>query len=252
MSLTRLGLRHHGLTKIVAATIVAFGGLIATAASPAVAASGSNDSVSVSGHGSVKATPDTLIADLDAHAKRASASDALSAAGDVAASVINALEANGVASNDIQTSGVSVGASYGKHGKVTGYRADENITARMHPLNTAGQALDAASTAGGNSLEIRDASLTVSNKAKYEALARSKAFASAKSAAEQYAELASRQLGRVEQITTTSHSSFTPHSVTLPDTSEAAGAVSAPSKAIPVNPGQQSISTSVRVVWALQ
>jgi uncharacterized protein YggE len=239
------------ITKAVAVATVAFGGLAVIGASPAAAASASNDSVSVSGHGSVQATPDTLVSDLDVHAKRASASDALSAVGPIATSVINALETNGVAASDIQTSGVSVGPSYGKHGKVTGYRADENITARMHPLSTAGQALDAASAAGGNSLDIEDANLTVSNKAKYEALARTKAFASAKAAAEQYAELAGRQLGRVEQINTTSHSAITPHHVALPNTSAGAGAVAAPSSAIPVNPGKQTVGTSVRVVWAL-
>jgi uncharacterized protein len=241
---------NYRLTKIVATAVVAFGGIAIVGASPAAAAGASNDTVSVSGHGSVKATPDTLVTDLDVHATRSSASDALSAAGPIATSVINALEANGISASDIQTSGVSVGPNYGKHGKVTGYRADEDITARMHPLNTAGQALDAASAAGGNSLDIEDANLTVSDKAKYEALARSQAFASAKAAAEQYAELAGRQLGRVEQITTTSHSAFTPHHVVLPNSS--AGAVAEPSAAIPVNPGQQSIGTSVRVVWALK
>ena len=242
-------LTGFSLTKVAAATTIAFGGLIATAASPAVAAGRSDDTVSVSGHGSVKGTPDTLIADMDAHAKRAAASDALSAASDVATNVINALEANGIDASDIQTSGVSVGPAYGRHGKVTGYRADESITARMHPLDTAGKALDAASAAGGNSLDINDTSLTISNKSKFEAQARSKAFANAKAAAEQYAQLAGRQLGRVEHITATSHSSGVEH---FPIASGGSGAAAAPSTSIPVNPGKQTISTSVRVVWALQ
>jgi hypothetical protein len=244
-----MSLTAFHLSKVAAATTIAFGGLIATTASPAVAASGSNDTVSVSGHGSAKGTPDTLIADMDAHAKRAAASDALSAAGEVATNVINALEANGVDASDIQTSGVSVGPSYGKHGHVDGYRADESITARMHPLDTAGKALDAASQAGGNSLDINDTSLTISNKSSFEAKARTKAFASAKAAAEQYAELAGRQLGRVEQITATSHTSGVEH---FPVESAGGASAALPSRSIPVNPGKQTISTSVRVVWALK
>jgi hypothetical protein len=191
------------LRKLAAVTALTFGGLAATGAAPAFASAGSTDSVSVSGHGSVKGTPDTLIADLDAHATSSSASDALNAAGQVATSVINALEANGVASNDIQTSGISASATYGKQGHITGYRADESITARMHPLSTAQTALGAASQAGGNSLDINSTSLTISNRAAYQERARAAAFASAKAAAEQYAELAGRQLGRVMHVTAT-------------------------------------------------
>ena len=121
----------------------------------------------------------------------------------------------------------------------------------MHPLDTAGQALDAASEAGGNSLDHQqDSTLTVSNKAKYEALARSKAFANAKAAAEQYAELADRELGRVEKINATSHSSNVQH-VGISDHCRRRRSP-APSKSIPVNPGKQTISTSVHVVWELK
>jgi uncharacterized protein YggE len=239
------------LTTVAAATMFAISGLAAASANPASAAGRADDAVNVSGHGSVKGTPDTLIASLDAHARRANASDALSAASDVASNVIAALEANDVDASDIQTSGVAVGPAYGRKGKVTGYRADESITARMHPLDTAGKALDAASAAGGNSLNIDDTTLTISNKAKYEALARSKAFANAKAAAEQYAELSGRELGRVEKITATSHSSGVQH-IALPSSDSAGGVAAAPSRAIPVNPGKQTISTSVRVVWALK
>ena len=245
-----MSLISRRLSTVAAVTTIAVSGFVAAGAPPAAASGRSDDAVSVSGHGSVKGTPDTLIADLDAHAKRANASDALAAASDVASKVIAALEANGVDASDIQTSGVSVGPAYGHKGKVTGYRADENITARMHPLDTAGKALDAASAAGGNSLNINDTTLTISNKAKFEAMARSKAFANAKAAAEQYAELAGRELGRVEQITATSHSSGVQH-ISLPS-SDSAGGVAAPSRAIPVNPGKQTISTSVRVVWTLK
>lgn len=246
--------RVRAATRIAAVSMLAAAGLSATAALPATAAAGngSNDTISVSGHGSVKAKPDTLISYLDAHARRDTAQDALDAAGQVATNVVNALEANGVDSSDIQTSGLSVGPSYGRHGKRNGYRADENITARMHPLDTAGKALDAASNAGGNNLDVDDSTLTVSNRAKYEALARTKAFDAAKAAAEQYAELADRQLGRVEKISAVSHSSRVQH---LPSAGGAGGTTagaSAPSTSIPVNPGKQTISESVHVVWAMK
>jgi uncharacterized protein YggE len=243
-----MSLTGFRVTKVAAATAIAFGGLIVAGATPAVA-SGSTDSVSVSGHGSVKGTPDTLIADMDAHATRSSASDALSAASDVATSVVNALEANGVPASSIQTSGVSVGPTYGRKGHIDGYRADESITARMHPLSTASTALGAASQAGGNSLDINDTSLTISNKAAYQAKARAAAFASAKAAAEQYAELAGRQLGRVMHITATTSG---PGVVHYPVPVEAVGGSAGSAPSVPITPGTQTIGASVRVVWALQ
>lgn len=249
MSLTKLGLSKRGLTKVAVVTTMAFGGLIVAGASPAAAAGGSTDSVSVSGHGSVKGTPDTLIADLDAHATRPSAADALDAASQVATSVISALEANGVATSDIQTSGVSAGPTYGKQGHITGYRADESITARMHPLSTAQTALGAASQAGGDSLDINSTSLTISNKAAYQEKARAAAFASAKAAAEQYAALAGRQLGRVMHITATTSG---PGVVRYPVPVEASGgSAGSAGPSVPINPGTQTIGATVRVVWAL-
>ena len=251
MTLTRA---RFGVTRTVAIATFTIGGLVVAGATPAGAATRhhTNDTVSVSGHGSVKATPDTLISDLDVHAKRDSAQDALDAVSQSATDVINALEANGVDSSDIQTSGLSVGPNYGRKGAFTGYRADEDITARMHPLDTAGKALDAASEAGGDNLAIQDSVLTVSNKAKYEAMARSKAFGNAKAAAQQYAELADRQLGRVEKIRAVSRSSRVQHVGVADGSAGGAAATPAPSKQIPVNPGKQTISTSVHVVWALK
>lgn len=237
------------ITKLVAATSIAFGGMAVAGATPAVAAGSSPDSVSVSGHGSVQGTPDTLIADMDAHANRPAASDALDAASQVATSVVNALEANGVAASDIQTSGVSVGPMYGKGNTITGYRADESITARMHPLSTAQTALGAASQAGGNNLDINSTSLTISHRAAYQARARAAAFANAKAAAEQYAELAGRQLGRVMHITA---STSGPGVIHYPVPVEAAGGASGGSASVPINPGTQTIGATVRVVWALR
>ena len=240
---------RYTLTKVAAATTLVFGGLVATSAAPAVAAGGSPDTVSVNGHGSVKGTPDTLIANLDAHATRDSASAALGAASQVATDVVNALEANGVDASDIQTSGVSVGATYGKGNNITGYRADESITARMNPLSTAQTALGAASQAGGNALDINSTELTISHKGAYQAKARAAAFANAKAAAEQYAQLAGRQLGRVIHITA---STSGPGVVHYPYPTDSAGSAGGGAASVPINPGTQTIGASVRVVWTLR
>jgi uncharacterized protein YggE len=242
---------------MVTATL-ATGGLVVAGASPAAAADDStNDTVSVSGHGSVKGTPDTLISHFEAHARRASTEAALNDCGRVVTRVINALKESGVAEADIQTTGLSVGPTYNRHGKFTGfYRATEGLTAKMHPLDLAEKALDAAAAAGGNSLRIGYSSLTILNKEKFRSEARAQAFANAKAAAEQYAELAGRQLGRAEQIvgnaTGPSAETISPPHRALPNGGASAGAVGAPSAGVPVSPGKQKISASVDVVWALE
>ncbi|HVT22614.1 MAG TPA: SIMPL domain-containing protein [Mycobacteriales bacterium] len=248
-----------GLTRSVVATLLCAGGLVVAGATPAAAADDTttNDTVSVSGHGSVKGTPDTLISHFEAHAKRASSQDALEATGRVVARVVDALEASGVSDDDIQTTGLSVGPTYNRHGKPTGfYRAEEGLTAKMHPLKVAEDALDAAARAGGNSLRIGSSSLTILNKETYRSMARAQAFANAKAAAEQYAELAGRQLGRAEEIVGTAtgpsaESIRPPRHAGLPSAGSGVAAA-APSTAIPVSPGKQRISASVHVVWALE
>jgi uncharacterized protein YggE len=229
--------------------------LAISGAAPAVAHSGSTpDSISVSGHGSVEGTPDTLISDMTVHAKRDSAQAALDAAGQIVQQVVDALEANGVASKDIQTSGITVGPRYAKHHVLTGYRAEESLTARMHPLDTAGHAIDAASAAGGNALSIDYSYLTLSHKAAFEAKARAKAFENAEATAQQYADLAHRQLGRVMRISGVALHGPAGREVALPNSgpTTAGGGAAAPASGIPVNPGQQSVSSSVHVVWAMK
>ncbi|HVT63847.1 MAG TPA: SIMPL domain-containing protein [Mycobacteriales bacterium] len=256
MDLTRL--RHH-ITRTVVATTLAVGGLGIASTAPAFAAAddNTNDTVSVSGHGSVKGTPDTLISHFKAHTKRASTKDALDACGQVVTQVTDALKAEGVAASDIQTTGLTVGPTYNRHGKPTGmYRATEGLTAKMHPLDVAEKALDAAASAGGNSLRIGYSSLTILDKEKFRSEARAQAFENAKAAAEQYAELAGRQLGRAEQIvgnaTGPSPEALSPPRQTALPNSGSAGGAAAPSSSVPVSPGKQKISASVDVVWALE
>jgi uncharacterized protein YggE len=245
---------RRGLSRVMVVTALTAGGLAAAGTSPATAADQSTeDSVSVSGHGSVKGTPDTLVGHFVVHAKRGSTQAALEAASKTATAVVAALKANDVANADIQTTGITVGPTYTRHGKFTGkYRASEGLTARMHPLDVAAKALDAAVAAGGNSLRITSTSLTISDKEKFRSAARAQAFANAKAAAEQYAELAGRQLGRAMTIVGTATGPSPERVYRAPAAADSAGgAVAAPSATIPVNPGKQKISASVHVVWAL-
>jgi uncharacterized protein YggE len=251
------GLRLGLVRSVVTATLCA-GGLVVAGASPVAAAEDTTpDTVSDSGPGRVKGTPDTLITHFQAHTRRASTADALAATGRVVTRVLKALEDSGVAESDIQTTGLSVGPTYNRHGRPTGfYRAEEGLTAKMHPLKLAETALDAAARAGGNALRIGSSSLTILNKETFRSEARAQAFANAKAAAEQYAQLAGRQLGRAMQIVGTatgpSAERIGPQHAGLPSSDAGGVAAPAPSARVPVSPGKQKISASVDVVWALE
>ncbi|HWB67710.1 MAG TPA: SIMPL domain-containing protein [Mycobacteriales bacterium] len=234
-------------TAAVGVTTIAMVGGSAPAVAAVAHPTAHTDSVSVSGHGSAKGTPDTLVIDFDAHATQSTAKAALDTAGSAATAVIDALEAQGVAASRIQTFGLSVEPHY-SHGHRNGFQADESMTAKI-PLADAGDALDAAASAGGNHLRIDDARLTIAHKAKLIEKARADAFASAKDAAEQFATLAGRQLGRVMSITANVHGT---NGERLAIHGAAGAVAAAPGSPIPLNPGRQTVSASVRVVWAMR
>jgi uncharacterized protein YggE len=204
------------------------------------------DTVSVSGTGSVEGVPNTLVASLRVHVREASVQQALNDSATDARNVIAALRNHGVAGSDIQTADVSLNPDYNDHGEIDGYDSSESLTVHVHPLNKVGRILTAASTAAGNAVNIDSLSFDIANNASLLAGARANAFANAKAAASQYATLSGTSLGHVEKITSVVRGAS-------PVTRDFGDALSSKSAAagIPVEAGQQKVSVTVNVIWAL-
>jgi hypothetical protein len=206
-------------------------------------------SITVSGAGVVQGVPDTLTTTLDVGAKAADVQGALDNESSETRQVIQALRARGVAGGDVQTSDLSLDKSYDNHGNVDGYRSDETLTLKIHPLANVGKVLAAAATAAGNHVTIGGLSLDITDNAQLLDAARANAFANAKAAAMQDATLAGRQLGRVLNVKETRTEASPPD----PDYASSAGlAGTLKSAALPIRAGKQPVTVTVNVVWSLQ
>ena len=206
------------------------------------------DTVSVSGTGTVEAVPDTLVASLHVHTVQSSVQGALNVSASDAHAVIGALRAHGVAATDIKTTNLSLNPHYDRNGNITGYDAGESLSVRIHPLTHVETVLTAAAKAAGNSVNIGGLSFDFADNSKLLSAARSSAFANAKAAAMQYAELGGASLARVEHITAVVHNaSPVPRAYASAGVSDATAAV----PAIPIRAGQQKVSVTVHVIWAL-
>jgi uncharacterized protein len=215
--------------------------LAASAAGPAAAPS----TVTVTGTGTASGTPDELQLSLETSITAASASDALSGANQAMTKVKDALTKDGVAASDMQTGGLSVQPQYNTQGSITGYNVSESLTAELHGLDKAGQAITDAVNAGGNAVRVDNVQLDLTDQAAaLLASARASAIGDANQRAAQYAKAAGRKLGPV--LTITEDSASVPVRP-LPFV----GAAFAPASVVPISAGTQQVTASVTVVYQL-
>jgi uncharacterized protein len=220
------------------------GGLSAQAATTATQppAAGAAGRITVTGTGTVTGTPNQLVLSMGVQVNGGSVSAALAQANAASDRVTAALQRLGVASADIQTSGLSIYPSYSDRSQVpTGYQVTESLTATLRQLSKAGQQIQAAADAGGNAITISNVSLNLTDDGPLLAVARANAMRDARAKAGQFARAAGERLGQVISITPAGSSS-PPSSVP---------SASAGSAAVPISPGSQQVSVSVTVVYAV-
>ncbi len=202
--------------------------------------------ITVAGTGKVTGTPDTLLVDLGVSTHGTNVSDALRSANSAAAAVQKSLQEHGVADRDIQTNGLSIQPDYNySKGQSTpnGYAVSESVTAVLHDVDKAGDAIGAAADAGGNAIRVNSVSLDLENTSSLITNARSRAFKSATAKAEQYAAAAGRSLGAVISIDET---------VTgpTPRAYDGRAYMAEATSAVPIQAGSQEVAVSVTVIFA--
>src|SRR5947209_12828718 len=168
----------------------------ASASSPAAG----NDTVTVSGVGTVQGVPDTLTSTFDVHVTRGSVQEALDAEAAAVHRVIAALSKHGISGGHVQTASLGLWPHYDNHGRVSGYDADETVTGKITPLKGAGSAISAAASASGNDVSVQGLSFDIADDKSLLSDARAKAFTDGKSRAQQYADLTGRTLGSVVKV----------------------------------------------------
>ena len=213
------------------------------------AAAGIAGGVTVVGQGTSYGQPDqaTVVVGVDTFAPTVAEATAQNQA--TLDSVMAAMEAAGIAAEDIQTTNYSLYAEqiYGDNGPegIAGYRVSNQVNIKIRDISVVGDVLAAVTEAGANA--IYGINFTVADPAALEAEARAKAMDDARKRAESLAELGGVSLGDIVVI---SEVVGTP---VMPLGMGGGGlameqAVSAPG----ISPGQLSYQVQVQVTYAIQ
>src|SRR5271170_4373689 len=200
--------------------------------------------VTVVGSGHVQGVPDTLTADVGIEFTAPDVTGAMNQTNDRQQAVINALAGAGVDRKDISTTEVRLQPQYDSSGgTITGYRADNSIRVKIHPADSASHVLAVIVGTGGDATRINSVSYSIADDSQLVKDARARAFRDAKDRAEQYAQLSGLGLGKILSISEASGGA-----ATAPPAPPRSGMQAA----VPLEPGQQTVSFSVTVVWQLR
>ena len=210
----------------------------------------STSRITVQGNGQATGTPDVLNAVFGFNTTAGSSTAALSENNAKVAQALAALAAGGVATRDVQTTGLTLSPQYAfPHGvpTLTGYQVTDTVSATLRDVTKAGSAIDAVVGAAGNAAEINGLNFSIADPAKVQDEARAQAVHLAVAHAEAMAAAAGRRLGPVCSLTDNTQT---------PQRSPFASAgfdqsASAPTSAVPVQPGTQLETDQVTLVYAL-
>jgi len=229
-------MKHHAILAVLVA-----GGLFTA---PALADSDFPPSISVSGEAMVSATPDQAEIEAGATTDAKTAREAAEANNVAMNKLLSALKAANIDAKDIQTSRLSLQPQYAPSRSppiVTGYRASNQVSVQLHDIAKIGSTIDTLVSAGAT--DIGGINFTVSNASKLLDDARTQAIADARRKAEIYAKAAGVTLGAPLSI---SEGGAPPMPVFR---AKMAVAAMAPT---PVAPGQETLSVTVNVSWAIK
>jgi len=205
--------------------------------------------ITVTGTGKVSVVPDTATLSVGVQANASTATEALETMSAQSEQLMTALEGQGIADDDIQTSGLSLWPTYGNDGqRITGYQASTNVTATVNDIgdgDKVGDVVDALKSLVGEQLTLQGVSFSYADPEAVLETARANAVANAKVRAEQYATAAGVEVGAILRIV--EGSVDTPVAFR-----EMAGAApAADSASVAVAPGSQELTATVNVVYAM-
>jgi len=194
--------------------------------------------ITVSGNGSATSVPTRASISFGVQTQANTAKAALAQNADAMQSVLDALKKAGA--QDIQTQSVSLTQTTGDNGQVTGYVANNTVTATVS-FAAAGTTIDAAVAAGAN--QVYGPSPLLSDVEAQYLKALADAVANARARGEVLAQAAGATLG---QVITVVEGSSAPVPVTF--AAKGAAVDSAPT---PVVPGPQETDATVTVTFEL-
>jgi len=202
--------------------------------------------VTVSATASVSAKPDMARIMSGVQTEASSAREATAENTMIMANLIDGLKSLGIAEKDIQTSNFSVSPRYqhnreGGAPRIDGYQVSNEVSIAMRDLTAVGDVLDKMIGLGAN--QMRGLSFEVSGAETLTDAARTDAIANARRRAELFAKAAGAEVGEVIEIREGgSYEGPRPMMAARREMSAA----------VPIEAGEQSLSASVTVTWALK
>src|SRR5690349_10364087 len=204
--------------------------------------------LSVSAEGKVEGRPDMATISLGVQTEAQTAQAAVQANSQRMTALLAALRRAGIAERDIQTSNVSVNPQQQYRDNqppiVTGYQANNTVSAKIRNIGTVGRVIDATVAAGGNT--VNGVYFSYQNPDAKREAARRKAIPEARRRAEIYASALSMHVTRV--VAVAEGGGYSPP-VLMPMMRMAAQADAAPT---PVEPGQIETTATVSVTFELR
>jgi len=203
--------------------------------------------LSVSAEGASEARPDMATINLGVTTEGQTAQAALTENARRMQALTQALRRAGVAERDIQTSNVSVFPQQqyreGQAPLITGYQANNTVTAKVRNVNNVGRVIDAAVAAGGNT--IHGVSFSHADPEAQLDAARRDAIAEARRRAELYANALGMRVHRI--VAVSEGGGFSPP-VPMPMMERMA----AQDASTPISPGQIETRMNVNVTFELR
>jgi uncharacterized protein YggE len=229
-------------------TIAAVAGVVALAIPANGAGTSDNRYITVTGVGTLSVVPDAVRFNATVSALASTNAAALSSASKSAAAVRAALKDKGIALKDIRSANISVYPEYNwtqeAGTKITGYRASQSFDVLVRKASSAGTIIEAVVSAGGDNVQLGGVIPVTLNPAVATEEARAAAVANAKSKASSYAKLLGTSVGKVlflEEQSSPIYSSPFPM----------AKAGAADAAAVEIELGEQDVTVTITVRWAL-
>jgi len=206
--------------------------------------------ITVVGEGKVRIKPDIARAQIGVEVLMDSVKAASEANKERLEAVLAALEGQGIAAADIQTSGFSVYAErFGYDGPLpddqTNYRVSNNVNVIVRDLDTLGTVLDAAIEAGANN--IYGVEFSLEDPSIIESAARESAVADAQAKAEELAGLTNTTVGTVVSISEVIGNGGGFYSSNFAEAARGMGG----GGSTPVSPGELELIMQLQITYAI-
>lgn len=205
--------------------------------------------LAVVGEGKVDITPNNASVELGITSNDAkSVDDAQNQINKVNNAIVENLKQVGIDKADIKTSNYSITPTYdytkGGTGTITGYSGNTTVTVKVKDTTILPEVISAATKAGAN--QVMGTNYSVESPEKYREQARNKAIANAKEQAQKLANELGIRLGKVTNI---AESSNNPGPVPMMYAKEAVGLGGGTAPAPDLQPGTQTITSTVTLYF---